>query len=73
MFEKKKKNNLAPVCMVMAVPLILTELLFYLFILPKAIAKGMVLHIFRETIQVRTCMSNNRVNSAKLLRQRLTC
>lgn len=39
------------------VPLILSELLFYLFILPKAMVKYMVLLVFREMIQVKnTCV-----------------
>lgn len=39
------------------VPLILSELLFYLFILPKAMVKCMVLQVFREMTQVKnTCV-----------------
>ena len=39
------------------VPLILSELLFCLFILPKAMVKCMVLQVFREMIPVKnTCV-----------------
>lgn len=40
-----------------------------LFMLSKTVVKCIIPHIFRERIQVKTCMSDNKITLSKLLRQ----